>query len=47
VLDRVDQVAFVRDGVVVAVGHHRDLLHQVPDYRSVVTREVEEEVSAP
>lgn len=47
VLDRVDQVAFVRDGVVVEVGHHRDLLHQVPDYRSVVTREVEEEVSAP
>ena len=47
VLDRVDQVAFVRDGVVVEVGHHRDLLHQVPGYRSVVTREVEEEVSAP
>jgi ABC-type multidrug transport system fused ATPase/permease subunit len=41
-LDRVDRVAFVRDGAVVAVGRHRDLLHDVPDYRAVVTREVEE-----
>jgi ABC-type multidrug transport system fused ATPase/permease subunit len=42
VLDRVDLVAFVRAGVVVATGAHRDLLHEVPDYRAVVTREVEE-----
>ncbi len=46
-LDRVDRVAFVRDGAVVAVGLHRDLLHEVPEYRAVVTREVEEEVSRP
>jgi ABC-type multidrug transport system fused ATPase/permease subunit len=41
-LDRVDEVVFVRGGVVVATGSHRDLLHEVPDYRAVVTREVEE-----
>jgi ABC-type multidrug transport system fused ATPase/permease subunit len=41
-LDRVDQVFFVRAGAVVATGRHRDLLHEVPDYRAVVTREVEE-----
>ncbi|MGZ5416049.1 MAG: ABC transporter ATP-binding protein [Nocardioides sp.] len=41
-LDRVDLVVFVRGGVVVATGSHRDLLHEVPDYRAVVTREVEE-----
>jgi ABC-type multidrug transport system fused ATPase/permease subunit len=46
-LDRVDRVAFVRDGAVVAVGRHRDLLRDVPEYRTVVTREVEEEVSQP
>ena len=41
-LDRVDQVAFVHDGRVVAVGAHRDLMRDEPDYRAVVTREVEE-----
>ncbi len=41
-LDRVDEVAFVRDGRVVAVGLHRDLLRDVADYRAVVTREIEE-----
>ena len=41
-LDRVDHVAFLRAGEVVAFGHHRDLLRDVPDYRAVVTREVEE-----
>jgi ABC-type multidrug transport system fused ATPase/permease subunit len=41
-LDRVDEVFFVRDGSVVASGRHRDLLHEVPGYRAVVTREVEE-----
>jgi hypothetical protein len=40
-LDRVDNVAFLRDGVVVAWGRHRDLLADVPTYRSVVTREEE------
>jgi ABC-type multidrug transport system fused ATPase/permease subunit len=40
-LDRVDNVAFLRDGVVVAWGKHRDLLADVPAYRSVVTREEE------
>ena len=40
-LDRVDHVAFLRDGVVVAFGAHRDLLRDVPEYRSVVTREEE------
>jgi ABC-type multidrug transport system fused ATPase/permease subunit len=41
-LDRVDVVAFVRDGAVVAVGEHHDLLRHEPAYRAVVTREVEE-----
>ena len=45
-LDSVDRVAFVRDGAVVAVGEHHDLLREVPEYRAVVTREVEEEVSS-
>jgi ABC-type multidrug transport system fused ATPase/permease subunit len=40
-LDRVDHVAFLRDGVVVAFGNHRDLLTEVPSYRAVVTREEE------
>ena len=43
-LDRVDRVAFLRNGRVVAIGTHRDLMHDVADYRMVVTRE--EEVSA-
>ena len=43
VLDRVDRVAFVREGRVVAVGRHRDLLHDVPAYRAVVTREISDE----
>jgi ABC-type multidrug transport system fused ATPase/permease subunit len=41
-LDRVDRVVFLRGGKVVAVGSHRDLLRDDPDYRAVVTREVEE-----
>ena len=45
-LDRVDRVAFFRDGRVVAVGTHRALLRDVPDYRAVVTRELDEEVNA-
>ncbi len=44
-LDRVDQVAFLRGGSVVAFGTHRDLLRDVPDYRAVVTREVADDVT--
>jgi len=40
-LDRVDIVAFLRGGVVVALGAHRDLQTTVPEYRAVVTREEE------
>jgi len=40
-LDRVDNVAFVRDGVVVAFGAHRDLMRDSHEYRAVVTREEE------
>ena len=40
-LDRVDNVAFLVDGVVVAWGPHRDLLADVPAYRALVTREEE------
>lgn len=40
-LDRVDNVAFLQDGVVVGWGPHRDLLAGVPEYRSVVTRDEE------
>lgn len=43
-LDRVDNVAFLREGRVVAVGTHHDLMRDVVDYRVVVTRD--EEVSA-
>jgi ABC-type multidrug transport system fused ATPase/permease subunit len=39
VLDAVDEVAFLRDGVVVATGTHAELLESRPDYRAVVTRE--------
>ncbi|MEV6399987.1 ABC transporter ATP-binding protein [Streptomyces sp. NPDC051907] len=42
-LDRADQVVFVRDGAVAAVGSHRELLHGDAGYRAVVTRETEEE----
>lgn len=48
VLDAVDEVAFLREGRVVAVGTHADLLESSPAYRFVVTRETEdlEEVEA-
>lgn len=45
VLDHVDEVAFVQDGVVVARGRHEDLLDD-PAYRSVVGRRMDEEVLA-
>ena len=38
-LDAVDEVAFLRDGRVVATGTHAELLATDPDYRAVVTRE--------
>jgi len=37
-LDRCDEVQFVRDGRVVAVGRHHDLVHSDPAYRAVVIR---------
>jgi ABC-type multidrug transport system fused ATPase/permease subunit len=37
-LDRADRVAYVRGGRVLAVGSHRDLLHESPEYRDTVTR---------
>lgn len=38
-LDQADEVVFVRDGAVAAVGPHRELLRAAPAYRAVVTRE--------
>ncbi len=43
VLDHVDEVAFVQDGVVVARGRHEELLDDVA-YRAVVGRRMDEEV---
>ena len=40
-LDAVDEVAFLRDGRVVATGLHGDLLTDNPDYRRIVTRETD------
>ncbi|HQR28022.1 MAG TPA: ATP-binding cassette domain-containing protein, partial [Nocardioides sp.] len=40
-LDAVDEVAFVRDGVVVDTGTHQHLLETNPAYRAVVIRESE------
>ncbi|MEO7943733.1 MAG: ABC transporter ATP-binding protein [Marmoricola sp.] len=40
-LDAMDEVAFLRDGRVVATGAHQDLLDNDPSYRRVVTRESE------
>ena len=41
VLDAADEVAFLREGRVVAVGTHADLLRTEPAYRALVTRETE------
>ena len=41
VLAAVDEVAFLQQGRIVAVGRHEDLLDEVPDYRMVVARESE------
>jgi ABC-type multidrug transport system fused ATPase/permease subunit len=43
-LDRVDDVVFLRKGVLAAFGTHRELLTDVPEYRAVVTREEEANV---
>ncbi len=37
-LDRCDEVAFLRGRRVVATGSHRDLLTRHPGYRDTVTR---------
>jgi ABC-type multidrug transport system fused ATPase/permease subunit len=42
-LDRADRVVLVHEGEVAAVGVHRDLVRTDPRYRSVVTRETDEE----
>ncbi len=40
-LDAVDEVALLRDGQIVATGTHAELLQSSPEYRYVVTREME------
>lgn len=45
-LDRADQVVFLHDETVVAVGGHRELVRTEPRYRAVVTRETEAETGA-
>ncbi|MGW4039404.1 ABC transporter transmembrane domain-containing protein [Streptomyces sp. NPDC004778] len=45
-LDAADRVVLVHEGTVVAVGNHRDLLRTEPRYRSVVTRETDDEAAA-
>ncbi|RMI31613.1 ABC transporter transmembrane domain-containing protein [Streptomyces triticirhizae] len=40
-LDQADEVVFVNDGAVAAVGSHRELLGTTPAYRAVVTRDTE------
>ncbi len=42
-LDRCDQVAFLSDGRVVALGRHRELIADHPGYRRTVTREEEDQ----
>ncbi|MEU7186380.1 ABC transporter ATP-binding protein [Streptomyces sp. NPDC045369] len=42
-LDRAERVVFLGADQVAGVGTHRELLHTVPAYRAVVTRETEED----
>jgi ATP-binding cassette, subfamily B, bacterial len=44
-LDRADRVVLVHENEVVAVGAHRELVHEEPRYRAVVTRETDEEAA--
>ncbi|KUL34037.1 ABC transporter transmembrane domain-containing protein [Streptomyces regalis] len=44
-LDRADRVVLVHEGEVAAVGVHRELVHDEPRYRAVVTRETDEEAA--
>ncbi|MFI1359424.1 ABC transporter ATP-binding protein [Streptomyces sp. NPDC020898] len=44
-LDHADRVVLVHDGEVAAVGVHRELVHNEPRYRAVVTRETEDEAA--
>ena len=39
VLDQAERVVFLEDGVVAAIGTHRELLQSSPAYRWTVTRE--------
>lgn len=45
-LDRAERVVLLHEGMVAAVGLHRDLVHTEPRYRAVVTRETDEEAAA-
>ncbi|MGW8987355.1 ABC transporter transmembrane domain-containing protein [Streptomyces parvus] len=45
-LDAADRVVLVHEGTVVAVGIHHDLLRDEPRYRTVVTRETDDEAAA-
>ncbi|MFE6680556.1 ABC transporter transmembrane domain-containing protein [Streptomyces sp. NPDC057729] len=45
-LDLADRVVLVHEGVVAAVGAHRELLHTDAHYRAVVTRETDDEIAA-
>ncbi|MEY9840153.1 ABC transporter transmembrane domain-containing protein [Streptacidiphilus sp. EB103A] len=46
-LDRADQVVLIQDGRVATRGTHRELMHDEPRYRAVVTREsTEDQVTA-
>lgn len=46
-LDAVDEVAYLSDGRIVAVGRHLDLLVNHPAYRAVVTRETPQVPAVP
>lgn len=46
-LDRADRVVLIHEGKAAASGTHRELLHDDPRYRAVVTRETEEEQRLP
>ena len=43
ILDRADDVVFLRDGKAVATGTHQQLMAEHPDYRRTVVRGEEED----